>query len=44
MELAATCAAKASPIYLTGSEVQGLIDCADYYAKSVFPAGITALA
>jgi hypothetical protein len=39
MEQAATCAAKASPINLTGSEVQGLIDGADYYAKAVIPAG-----
>ena len=37
MEQAATCAAKASPINLTGSEVQGLIDGADYYAKAVIP-------
>jgi len=39
MEQAATCGAKASPINLTGSEVQGLIDGADYYAKAVIPAG-----
>ena len=39
MEQAATCAAKASPINLTGPEVQGLIDGADYYAKAVIPAG-----
>ena len=37
MEQAATCAAKASPINLTGPEVQGLIDGADYYAKAVIP-------
>ena len=39
MEQAATCAAKASPINLTGSEVQGLISGADYYAKAVIPKG-----
>ena len=39
MEQAATCAAKASPINLTGPEVQGLIDGADYYAKAVIPKG-----
>ena len=39
MEQAATCAAKASPINLTGGPVQGLIDGADYYAKAVIPAG-----
>ena len=39
MEQAATCAAKASPINLTGSEVQGLIDGADYYAQAVIPKG-----
>ena len=38
---AATCAAKASPINLTGSEVQGLISGADYYAKAVIPKGHT---
>ena len=38
MEQAATCAAKASPINLTGGPVQGLIDGADYYAKAVIPA------
>jgi len=39
MEQAATCAAKAKPINLTGGPVQGLIDGADYYAKAVIPAG-----
>ena len=39
MEQAATCAAKASPINLTGSEVQGLINGADYYAQAVIPKG-----
>ena len=39
MEQAATCKAKASPINLTGSPVQGLIDGADYYAKAVIPKG-----
>ena len=39
MEQAATCAAKASPINLTGSPVQGLISGADYYAKAVIPKG-----
>ena len=39
MEQAATCAAKASPINLTGSEVEGLINGADYYAKAVIPKG-----
>jgi len=39
MEQAATCAAKALPINLTGGPVQGLIDGADYYAKAVIPAG-----
>ncbi len=39
MEQAATCAAKAKPINLTGAPVQGLIDGADYYAKAVIPAG-----
>ena len=39
MEQAATCAAKASPINLTGPEVQGLIDGADYYAQAVIPKG-----
>ena len=39
MEQAATCAAKASPINLTGSEVQGLISGADYYAEAVIPKG-----
>jgi len=39
MEQAATCKAKASPINLTGSPVQGLIDGADYYAKAVMPKG-----
>ena len=39
MEQAATCKAKASPIDLTGSPVQGLIDGADYYAKAVIPKG-----
>ena len=39
MEQAATCAAKASPINLTGSEVQGLISGADYYAQAVIPKG-----
>ena len=39
MEQAATCAAKARPINLTGGPVQGLIDGADYYAKAVIPAG-----
>ena len=39
MEQAATCAAKASPINLTGSEVQALISGADYYAKAVIPKG-----
>jgi hypothetical protein len=39
MEQAATCAAKASPINLTGAEVQALIDGADYYAKAVIPKG-----
>jgi len=38
MEQAATCAAKATPINLTGGPVQGLIDGADYYAKAVIPA------
>jgi TRAP transporter TAXI family solute receptor len=39
MEQAATCAAKASPINLTGAPVQGLISGADYYAKAVIPKG-----
>ncbi len=39
MEQAATCAAKALPINLTGGPVQGLIDGADYYAQAVIPAG-----
>ena len=39
MEQAATCAAKAKPINLTGGPVQGLIEGADYYAKAVIPAG-----
>ena len=39
MEEAATCAAKAMPINLTGGPVQGLIDGADYYAKAVIPKG-----
>jgi len=39
MEQAATCAAKAMPINLTGGPVQGLIDGADYYAKAVIPKG-----
>ncbi len=39
MEQAATCAAKALPINLTGSEVQGLISGADYYAQAIIPAG-----
>jgi uncharacterized protein len=39
MEQAATCAAKASPINLTGAPVQGLITGADYYAKAVIPKG-----
>ena len=39
MEQAAICAAEASPINLTGSEVQGLIDGADYYAQAVIPKG-----
>jgi TRAP transporter TAXI family solute receptor len=39
MEQAATCAAKAMPINLTGKEVQKLIDGAAYYAKAVIPAG-----
>ena len=39
MEEAATCAAKAMPINLTGGPVQGLIDGADYYAKAVIPRG-----
>jgi TRAP transporter TAXI family solute receptor len=39
MEQAATCAAKASPINLTGAPVQGLISGADYYAEAVIPKG-----
>jgi len=39
MEQAATCAAKAKPINLTGGPVQGLIDGADYYASATIPAG-----
>ncbi len=39
MEQAATCAAKASPINLTGSEVKKLISGADYYAQAVIPKG-----
>ena len=39
MEQAATCAAKASPINLTGAQVQGLISGADYYAQAVIPKG-----
>jgi TRAP transporter TAXI family solute receptor len=39
MENAASCGAKALPINLKGSEVQGLIDGAAYYAKAVIPAG-----
>ena len=39
MGRAATCAAIASPINLTGSEVQGLISGADYYAQAVIPKG-----
>ena len=38
MEQAATCKAKALPINLTGSEVQGLIDGAPYYAAATIPA------
>jgi len=38
MEQAATCKAKALPINLTGSEVQGLIDGAPYYASATIPA------
>ncbi len=39
MEQAATCAAKASPINLTGAPVQGLISGADYYAEAIIPKG-----
>ena len=39
MEQAATCAAKALPINLTGGPVQDLIDGAAYYAKAVIPKG-----
>ena len=39
MEQATRCGAKALPINLTGPEVQGLIDGADYYAKAVIPKG-----
>jgi len=39
MENAASCGAKALPINLKGSEVQGLIDGAAYYASAVIPAG-----
>ncbi len=39
MEQAATCAAKALPINLTGGPVQGLIDGAPYYAAATIPAG-----
>ena len=39
MEQAATCAAKALPINLTGSAVQGLNDGAPYYAAATIPAG-----
>lgn len=39
MEEAATCAAKASPIDLTGPEVKELINKADYYAEAVIPKG-----
>ena len=39
MEQAATCAAKAMPINLTGGPVQGLIDGADYYAQAIIPKG-----
>ena len=39
MEQAATCGAKALPINLTGSEVQGLISGADYYAQAIIPKG-----
>ena len=39
MEQAATCAAKAHQLILTGPEVQGLIDGADYYAQAVIPKG-----
>ena len=39
MEQAATCAAKASPINLTGPEVQALISGADYYAQAIIPKG-----
>ena len=39
MENAASCGAKALPINLKGSEVQGLIDGAAYYAKAVIPKG-----
>ena len=39
MEEAATCAAKAMPINLTGGPVQGLIDGAGFYAKAVIPKG-----
>jgi hypothetical protein len=39
MEQAATCAAKAMPINLTGSAVKKLISGADYFAKAVIPAG-----
>ena len=38
MEQAATCKAKALPINLTGSAVQGLIDGAPYYAAATIPA------
>jgi TRAP transporter TAXI family solute receptor len=39
MEQAATCAAKASPINLTGPEVKALISGAAYYAEAVIPKG-----
>ncbi len=39
MEQAATCAAKAMPINLTGDVIDGIISGADYYASATIPKG-----
>ena len=39
MEQAATCAAKAMPINLTGDVIDGIIGGADYYASATIPKG-----
>ena len=39
MEQAATCAAKAMPINLTGEVINGIISGADYYASATIPKG-----